>query len=93
MKQYYKEKDIGYFTNVREDLISIVKDFKFKSVLELGCSSCDTLAKIKELGIGAKVTGVDIFEIPNSNQQSLTGFSFTHITLIVLRLTQLTMHI
>lgn len=39
-------------------------------ILEIGAGACDTLVALKERGIASEVFGVELFAIPNSNQQN-----------------------
>jgi len=65
----YKTKKEDYFTNVRIDLISLIPE-KGK-ILEVGAGGGDTLVKIKELGLAEEVMGIELMEIPASNQKNV----------------------
>ncbi|MEN9572121.1 MAG: hypothetical protein RL172_3352 [Bacteroidota bacterium] len=65
----YKEKKISYYTSVRTDLVKLLPAGKPLKVLEIGAGGGDTLVKIKQDGIAAEVVGVELFDLPGSNQQ------------------------
>ena len=66
----YNVKSKEYFTNVRHDLIAALKNKNFNNVLELGAGGCDTLVYMKQEGLAKTVTGIDLMDIPGSNQQN-----------------------
>jgi 2-polyprenyl-3-methyl-5-hydroxy-6-metoxy-1,4-benzoquinol methylase len=66
----YETKSISYFTNVRTDIIAALDGKRYQNVLELGAGGCDTLVYMKEKGYASTVTGVELFDIPSSNQQN-----------------------
>ncbi|MVM39568.1 methyltransferase domain-containing protein [Spirosoma sp. HMF3257] len=68
--QLYEHKQPIYFTQIREDLISQMPLNPNGRVLEIGSGGCDTLVAIKERKLAAEVFGVELFAIPNSNQQN-----------------------
>lgn len=65
----YDIKSNDYFTHVRTDIIGALRGNKFDKVLELGAGGCDTLLYLKQQGIAGEVTGVELFDIPDSNQK------------------------
>jgi len=67
---HYDKKDIEYYRHVRADIITALNNKTFKTVLELGAGGCDTLAYMKQSGIAREVTALELFEIPNSNQNN-----------------------
>lgn len=68
--QLYSNKKPIYFTQIREDLISQIPSKHSNRVLEIGAGGCDTLVALKERGIASEVYGVELFAIPDSNQQN-----------------------
>lgn len=67
--KYYSEKANTYYTNVREDLISLMPNRSQQKVLEIGAGGGDTVVAIKERGLASEVVGVDLFALPQTNQQ------------------------
>ncbi|HEX8530565.1 MAG TPA: methyltransferase domain-containing protein [Cytophagales bacterium] len=65
----YSEKKVEYFSNPRLDLISLLPEQKNSRILEIGAGGGDTLVKIKELGLAQEVVGVELFDMPHTNQQ------------------------
>ena len=65
----YEQKSTDYFTHTRMDIVAALNGKVFKNVLELGAGGCDTLIYLKKNGKATTVTGIELFEIPNSNQQ------------------------
>jgi 2-polyprenyl-3-methyl-5-hydroxy-6-metoxy-1,4-benzoquinol methylase len=66
----YSEKRSIYFTQIREDLISKLPDTTLNKILEVGAGGCDTLVAIKEREKANVVVGIELFAIPNSNQNN-----------------------
>ena len=65
---FYAEKNTTYFTNIRYDLIKLLPNNPNNKVLELGTGGGDTLIEIKRRNLAKEVVGVELMEIPNSNQ-------------------------
>ena len=84
----YEEKDKGYYSNVRLDLIGLInsknKDLK---ILEIGAAYGETLFYLKENGIASEVVGVDLFEdLDNKeNYKKVDRFIFGNIEHIDLK--------
>ncbi len=68
-QSYYTIKDSGYFTHVRKDIISLVPNDANQKILEIGAGSGNTILYLKENKLAAEVTGVELINIPGSNQQ------------------------
>jgi 2-polyprenyl-3-methyl-5-hydroxy-6-metoxy-1,4-benzoquinol methylase len=66
--QYYSEKANTYYTNVREDLISLMPDFPNQTILEIGAGGGDTLVAVKERKLVKEAIGVDLFALEKTNQ-------------------------
>jgi 2-polyprenyl-3-methyl-5-hydroxy-6-metoxy-1,4-benzoquinol methylase len=64
----YSEKKTSYFTNPRLDLISLIPNNSQNKILEIGAGGGDTLVKIKELNLASEVTGIELFDMPETNQ-------------------------
>jgi SAM-dependent methyltransferase len=60
----YETKDYQYFSNIREDLISLLpRNTVFDKVLEIGCGNGATLFALKERGIVKKTYGIDLVDL------------------------------
>lgn len=68
--QYYSEKFQTYYNNVREDLIALLPKDSTQRILEIGAGGGDTLVAIKDRGLAEEVIGVDLFHLPNTNQEN-----------------------
>lgn len=78
----YEEKDKGYYSNVRLDLIGLLNcNEKGLKVLEIGAAYGETLFYLKEKGIASECVGVDLFEDVNNKQnyKSIDRFIFGNI--------------
>ena len=64
----YLKKDISYFINPRLDLISLMPDNLPQKVLEIGMGGGDTLVYIKQHLLASEVVGIDLVELPGTNQ-------------------------
>ncbi len=71
-KNYYTAKETAYFSNLRMDIISLLPVDPQQKILEIGAGSCNTLLYIKEQKIAGEVMGVELMNIPGSNQQNPT---------------------
>ncbi len=65
----YAVKERTYFTNVRQDLIELLPPGTGLRVLEVGAGGGDTLIAMKQQNRAAEVVGVELFELPGSNQR------------------------
>ena len=66
----YQNKELAYFTNPRLDLISLLPENPQQKVLEIGMGGGDTLVHIKQHRLASEVVGIDLVELPNTNQQN-----------------------
>jgi len=66
----YLKKELTYFTNPRLDLISLLPHNPNQKILEIGMGGGDTLVHIKQHRLASEVVGIDIVELPGSNQQN-----------------------
>lgn len=64
----YESKSSAYYTSVRTDLVSLLPRKPNLRVLEIGAGGGDTLVFIKAHKLAIEVVGVDIFDLPNTNQ-------------------------
>lgn len=69
MNKLYEEKELGYYSNLREELLHFVPK-NSNNVLEIGAASGDNLVYLKKNGIAKHVFGLELFKIDNSNQDS-----------------------
>ncbi len=65
----YESKVQTYYTSVRTDLVSLLPKKPNLRVLEIGAGGGDTLVFIKEQKLAAEVVGLDVFDLPGTNQQ------------------------
>jgi 2-polyprenyl-3-methyl-5-hydroxy-6-metoxy-1,4-benzoquinol methylase len=65
----YANKTQDYFSSARLDLIRFIPANQNNKVLELGAGGGDTLVKIKEMQLASEVVGIELFDMPNSNQK------------------------
>ena len=78
----YEEKDKGYYSNVRLDLIGLLNsNEKGLKVLEIGAAYGETLFYLKENGIASECVGVDLFKDINNKQnyKNIDRFIFGNI--------------
>ena len=66
----YLKKDISYFISPRLDLISLMPVNPQQKVLEIGMGGGDTLVHIKKQHLAAEGVGIDIVQLPDTNQQN-----------------------
>lgn len=66
---YYSDKEIQYFSNVRKDVIQLLPNNSQQKILEVGCGGGNTLVYLKETKTAAEVVGIELFEMPDSNQK------------------------
>lgn len=67
LENYYLQKEIQYFSNVRFDVISLISCVD-GNILELGCGSGATLVELKKRKIAKYIAGIDIIDM---NQKAL----------------------
>lgn len=65
----YLNKNISYFVNPRLDLISLLPHNPQQKILEIGMGGGDTLVHIKQHKLASEVVGIDLVELPGSNQR------------------------
>lgn len=65
----YAVKEQTYFTNVRWDLIRLLPPGGGLRVLEIGSGGGDTLVAMKQTGRVTEAVGVELLELPGSNQE------------------------
>jgi 2-polyprenyl-3-methyl-5-hydroxy-6-metoxy-1,4-benzoquinol methylase len=66
----YNEKASNYFSNIRNDLTSLIKaDENGLKILEVGAAYGETLYYLKNNGVASYAVGIDIFE-DKSNKQN-----------------------
>ncbi len=65
----YEAKVQTYYTQVRTDLVSLLPRKPNLRVLEIGAGGGDTLVFIKTHQLAAEVVGLDVFDLPDTNQR------------------------
>lgn len=77
----YENKAGDYFSNIRKDLVSIIKDKQGLKILEVGAGFGETLFYLKTQGIASEAIGMDIFEDEAKKEQykKIDGFLFGNI--------------
>ena len=68
--KHYENKEIKYFSNVRNDLIKYVPKIQDQKILEIGAGTCDTLLELKKNGYANFVVGIELMVIEKSNQSN-----------------------
>lgn len=64
----YEQKESGYFSYCRADLLELIPRNRNNRVLEIGAGSGETLRNVKECGLAEYVVGVDVTEVKDSSQ-------------------------
>ena len=77
----YNDKEKSYFSNVRTDLIKLLPKESTLYIIALVAGAVDTLVAIKGKGLASEVVGVELNELPHSNQknQLIDRFIFANI--------------
>jgi ubiquinone/menaquinone biosynthesis C-methylase UbiE len=60
-KELYMDKEAGYFSNVRWDVISLIPKGEHR-ILEVGCGEGNTLIKLRELQKAGEIVGMELNE-------------------------------
>ena len=60
-KELYMDKEAGYFSNVRWDVISLIPKGEHR-ILEVGCGEGNTLIKLRELQKAGEIAGMELNE-------------------------------
>ena len=68
MKHLYKDKTVNYYSTVRKDLLNFLPENSCQKVLEVGAARGDTLVALKENKLAELVVGIDLFQMPGTNQ-------------------------
>lgn len=80
----YENKEITYFSYIREDLINLIpKTFRACNVLEIGCGNGATLQKLKEIGIANTTAGVELFPSKDNFYDTIDHFLSENVEEIV----------
>lgn len=64
----YLEKPDYYFQFTRIDLLDLLPKQRFESILEVGAGGGNSLLYLKRQGIAKKVTGIELFDLPGTEQ-------------------------
>lgn len=71
LSSIYREKADYYYQFTRTDIIDLLpKNKVFENVLEIGASGGYTLLYLKQKGLAKKVTGIELFELPGTEQEN-----------------------
>jgi len=74
----YKEKENQYFSKIRKELLELIPIKNRNGImLEVGAGTGETLLYAKKNNYAKKIYGIELMEIPNSNQNSKEFESFT----------------
>jgi len=84
----YQLKKESYFNIPRIDLIGLIPKKENNKVLEIGAGSGDTLIELKKTKIASEVVGIELMQLPDSNQNhpDIDKFIFGNIENIELDL-------
>jgi 2-polyprenyl-3-methyl-5-hydroxy-6-metoxy-1,4-benzoquinol methylase len=66
----YEQKRDEYFLNIRRDLVSFIPQNPDNRILEIGAGGGDTLVHIKKAGLAREVMGIELFEMPGTQQKN-----------------------
>jgi 2-polyprenyl-3-methyl-5-hydroxy-6-metoxy-1,4-benzoquinol methylase len=70
MTDIYTSKESIYYTNTRRDILSLLPSNPGQKILEIGAGGGDTLLAIKNSGLAQEVYGIELFDIPGTNQKN-----------------------
>lgn len=70
LSKAYKEKAAYYFQFTRTDLIDLLPKRTFDNILEVGAGGGNTLLYLKHAGIAKQVTGIELFDLPGTEQNN-----------------------
>ena len=69
MKQeMYKDKNNGYFTATRMDIIQLLPKNKDNKILEIGAGNGATLLAAKSLGLAKETVGIELVKVDNYSE-------------------------
>lgn len=67
----YDEKESGYFSTVRIELLNLIpQENRNGTILEIGAASGETLLYAKKHNYAEKIYGIELVDIPDSQQSS-----------------------
>ena len=67
----YDEKDTGYFSTVRIELLNLIpEENRNGTILEIGAASAETLLYAKKHNYAKNIYGIELVDIPDSQQKS-----------------------
>ncbi len=58
-----QEKNMGYFSNVRHDIIKLIPYNQNNKILEVGCGEGNTLLTLKSMKKASYIAGIDIIDL------------------------------
>ncbi|MCD9574714.1 class I SAM-dependent methyltransferase [Flavobacterium soyae] len=78
MQESYLDKEKGYFSNIRKDIISFIGTSKDQTILEIGAGTGATLLELKNKGAAKIIMGFDIVDV-NQNKEKFDSFIIGNI--------------
>ena len=67
---HYTSKERSYFSYVRKDVMSLLPENSDQRILEIGAGGGNTLLYLKENKLAAEVMGIELMDLPDSNQRN-----------------------
>lgn len=78
MQESYLDKEKGYFSHIRKDIISFIGTSKDQTILEIGAGTGATLLELKNKGVAKIIMGFDIVDV-NQNKEKFDSFIIGNI--------------
>lgn len=78
MQESYLDKEKGYFSHIRKDIISFIGTSKDQTILEIGAGTGATLLELKNKGVAKIIMGFDIVDV-NQNKERFDSFIIGNI--------------
>lgn len=69
LKELYQNKKLDYFSNVRVDVVSLIKDERNLNILEIGGGAGSTLLFLKNEGIASEIHLFDLVDLVEDKTQ------------------------
>lgn len=70
--EFYNQKENQYFSHARFDMISMIPKNPNNKILEIGAGGGDTLVELKRQGLASVVAGVELMQLPGTQQKHAT---------------------
>ncbi|SEN68928.1 Methyltransferase domain-containing protein [Flavobacterium sp. CF108] len=78
MQESYLDKEKGYFSNIRKDIVSFIGISKDQTILEIGAGTGATLLELKNKGVAKIIMGFDIVDV-NQDKEKFDSFIIGNI--------------